>query len=239
MDSQLAIVEVQQFVVDVRRLQVLMGQTPYSQDHPNAPGVRTSLSSRMALVEGIAKAVNLTDLDRLRNWDGYPGLAINAGEELLGILGNAEQWERVLGASGPKLAAAEMHPWVWSEAASRWDAHFYRDAVQAAATRIFDVELPAKLGVQPSKDPASLFAAFAPDKNSGTVLRFPGVDPASASWASLHRGTMLFGQGCVMAIRNPRTHRLDVSEDQAALEELAALSLLARWIDDTVVETLP
>jgi hypothetical protein len=39
-----------------------------------------------------------------------------------------------------------------------------------------------------------------------------------------------------MAIRNPRTHRPDVNEDQVALEELAALSLLARWIDDAVLE---
>ena len=142
-----------------------------------------------------------------------------------------------LGPAGPKLAAAEMHPWVWEEAASRWEAGFFRDAVQAAATRIFDVELPKKLGVQPSKDPAGLFAAFAPDKTGATVLRFSDVDPANASWASLHRGTMLFGQGSVMAIRNPRTHRLEVREDQAALEELAALSLLARWIDDALPES--
>jgi hypothetical protein len=39
-----------------------------------------------------------------------------------------------------------------------------------------------------------------------------------------------------MAIRNPRTHRPDVNEDQVALEELAAPSLLARWIDDAVLE---
>ena len=86
---------------------------------------------------------------------------------------------------------------------SRWEAGFYRDAVKAAATRIFDVELPRKLGVQPSRNPADLFAAFAPDKTTGIVLRFKDIDPADATWASVHRGTMLVGQGCVAAIRNP------------------------------------
>ena len=152
--------------------------------------------------------------------------------QLVAAVNRREEVATALGPSGPSLAAAELHPWVWEEAAPRWDAGFYRDAVQAAATRIFDVELPKKLGVQPSKDPAGLFAAFAPDKTSGTVLRFPDLDPTDASWASVHRGTMLVGQGCVMAIRNPRTHRLAVSEDQVTLEELATLSLLARWIDD-------
>ncbi len=124
-----------------------------------------------------------------------------------------------------------MHPWVWEEAAPRWDAGFFRDAVQAAATRIFDDELPRKLKRSRQRIPSSLFAAFAPDR-VGPKLRFPDLDENDPSWESSHRGAMLIGQGCVRGIRNPRTHRLEVREDQATLEELATLSLLARWIDD-------
>jgi hypothetical protein len=155
-----------------------------------------------------------------------------AAVELQAHLQQADLVDRVMGPTGPRLAAAELHPWVWEEAAPRWDAGFYRDAVQAAATRIFDVELPRKLGVQPQPNPADLFSAFAPDRKTGTLLRFTDMDPTDAGWASVHRGTMLVGQGCVAAIRNPRTHRLAVREEQVVLEELATLSLLARWIDD-------
>jgi hypothetical protein len=50
---------------------------------------------------------------------------------------------------------------------------------------------------------------------------------------------MDFGTGCSSAIRNPLGHlpneEVDVDE-QGALERLAALSLLARWIDEASVE---
>jgi hypothetical protein len=110
-------------------------------------------------------------------------LAATTCERLVGTISKRERIEAVLGTQGPKLAASDMHPWVWEEAAPRLDAGFFRDALQAAANRIFDVELPKKLQVQPSPNPADLFAAFAPDKRSGVILRFPDVDPADPSWA--------------------------------------------------------
>jgi hypothetical protein len=53
----------------------------------------------------------------------------------------------VLDPEGPKLAATKRHHLVWEAAAPRWDAKFYRDAVQAAAAQIIDVQPPAKMGV--------------------------------------------------------------------------------------------
>jgi hypothetical protein len=48
---------------------------------------------------------------------------------------------------------------------------------------------------------------------------------------------MDFGAGCFEGIRNPAAHedRLDLT-DQVALEQLAAFSLLARWIDECKLE---
>ena len=50
---------------------------------------------------------------------------------------------------------------------------------------------------------------------------------------------MNFGTGCFAAIRNPLGHlpntEVDLDE-QTALEQLAALSLLAKWIDEADVE---
>jgi hypothetical protein len=204
-------------------------------DVPAFKEAERQINEQIALVERIAAEFDSGLAQKIRTnskigWEHY--VKVDACEEILGRLKLAEEEAQIFGVKGPQLSATMMHPWVWEEAAPRWDARFFRDAVQAAATRIFDVELPKKLQVQPTSNPADLFAAFAPDRKSGVVLRVTDIASNDASWASVHRGTMLIGQGCVAAIRNPRTHRLAIKEDQVALEELATLSLLARWIDD-------
>jgi hypothetical protein len=51
---------------------------------------------------------------------------------------------------------------------------------------------------------------------------------------------MSLGTGCFEGLRNPAAyeHELRLPE-QIALEQLAAFSLLARWIDECTVETAP
>ena len=49
---------------------------------------------------------------------------------------------------------------------------------------------------------------------------------------------MDFGAGCFEGIRNPAAHEHGLQfPEQVALEQLAAFSLLARWVDDCTVET--
>jgi hypothetical protein len=69
-------------------------------------------------------------------------------------------------------------------------------------------------------------------------LRFPG-DRTADTWRSRQQGGMDFGAGCFEGIRNPAAHEhaLDLPES-VALEQLAAFSLLARWIDECSVERL-
>ena len=46
-----------------------------------------------------------------------------------------------------------------------------------------------------------------------------------------------FGAGCFMGIRNPASHEHDLDlPEPLALEQLAAFSLLARWIEECGVE---
>jgi len=231
MDNARALEKVEEYIALLRTYEsstVVVGR-PIP---PEAARVRTEVNQRRDLILKIADQVGPEHRQAIvHGLDGSYTSAVGPTERLAGAIRSIEEAEEILGPQGPQLSASELHRWVWEEAAPRWDAGFYRDAVQAAATRIFDVELPRKLGVRPSKNPADLFAAFAPDKSNGTVLRF-AIDEDNPSWASVHRGTQLVGQGAVGAIRNPRTHDLTVREDQVALEELAALSLLARWIDD-------
>jgi hypothetical protein len=67
-------------------------------------------------------------------------------------------------------------------------------------------------------------------------LRFPGEpDPRSETYRSRHLGAMHFGQGCFEGIRNWAAHSIDTADEQVALEYLAALSVLARWVDQCEV----
>ena len=42
---------------------------------------------------------------------------------------------------------------------------------------------------------------------------------------------MYLGMGCAQGIRNPQAHPSDDITEQEALEQLVALSVLARWVD--------
>lgn len=241
MDLPRAIAKVEEFCGQLAKSYTIYSNTPGQfnyLDHPDWRGTEEQINRLRPVVAALANGAGYDVLaDRIAGsshgmgWSYYD--VQRASQELLGLFESQGELAEILDPSGPQLPAASLHPWVWEEAAPRWDGGFYRDAVQAAATRVFDVEMPKKLGVQPSRNPADLFAAFAPDKSGVTVLRFEDVDRGSPTWESLHRGTMLLGQACVASIRNPRTHRL-VSDEQVALEELATLSLLARRIDDSI-----
>jgi hypothetical protein len=60
---------------------------------------------------------------------GERGEAVNAANELLGIVNGRQRWEDVFGPSGPSLVASRMHPWVWQPAAKQWDSGHRRDAI--------------------------------------------------------------------------------------------------------------
>jgi len=47
----------------------------------------------------------------------------------------------------------------------------------------------------------------------------------------MRSGLLQFSQGCFLAIRNPVTHSTTEATEQEALEQLAILSTLARWVD--------
>jgi hypothetical protein len=157
-----------------------------------------------------------------------------ASRQLAGLLSSLEEELQILGPRGPKLAAANLHQWVWNAAVSLWDDGHRREAVQAAATAVFDQRLPAKLGVtvQPSAK-ERISQAFSTDSPSPGKprLRLDDYPDPSPNWTSQHEGARFFGMGCAQLIRNLATHTGAQPDEQSALEELAALSALARLID--------
>ena len=69
-------------------------------------------------------------------------------------------------------------------------------------------------------------------------LRLDFVDPEDKdTWQSAHLGAMYLGLASAQGIRNPVAHhKADLSE-QEALEQLAVLSVLARWVDASTAQT--
>lgn len=59
----------------------------------------------------------------------------------------------------------------------------------------------------------------------------------SSTYRSVQRGALTFAEGVFAGIRNPLSHEAEneLSEHEA-LEYLAALSVLARWVDESKVE---
>ena len=52
-------------------------------------------------------------------------------------------------------------------------------------------------------------------------------------------GALDLGAGCFQGIRNPASYEHDLNlSEHVALEQLAAFSLLARWIDECSVEAV-
>jgi Protein of unknown function (Hypoth_ymh) len=150
-------------------------------------------------------------------------------KKLVAILEKQEEWDELLGPSGPQLAGSEMHPWVWGAAGQLWDDGHQLQAVQTAASHLFDVYLPKKLGVPKGTDPEKMVAdAFS---ESAPKLMFGGLTPGSRDWTNTYRGAANLGRACSKLVRNLRTHATP-GDEPVLLEELAMLSRFARLVDE-------
>ncbi|MFF7199138.1 TIGR02391 family protein [Streptomyces sp. NPDC088197] len=154
------------------------------------------------------------------------------------LLRDAEVRER-LGDDAPQLSAAAMHRWVWDGARSLWRSGHFREAVTAAARKI-NAETQNKVGRRDVSETPLFQSVFSKDaaKPGQPRLRLM-PDDNSDTFRSVHRGAMSFAEGCFAGIRNPNSHEDGLPElpEQEALEQLAALSVLARWVDSAAVDS--
>lgn len=105
-----------------------------------------------------------------------------------------------------------------------------------AAIRV-NAETQAKLGRMDVSETALFNEAFSLDapKEGKSRLRL-AEDDGGDTYKSLHRGARSFAEGLYAAIRNPGMHQPERATDEhLALEQLAAFSLLARWVDQSQV----
>lgn len=176
-----------------------------------------------------------TDIENSKNnrWTRHREAAIRAREELV----RAEEIRQNLGDDAPQISAAHLHPWVWSGARSLWQSGHFVQAVRDAATKL-NAETQNKVGRRDVSETDLFKQSFSLDEakpGKSRLRRMPPED--SDTYRSLQRGAMAFAEGVFAGIRNPLSHETDQElSDQVALEYLAALSVLARWVDESTVE---
>ncbi len=194
------------------------------------------------LIEEIARAIDpheASDRFRLSSEDAWEWTrARDAAQRLAGILAQTERRQAILGQRGPALEASSLHPWVWNAAVGLWDDGHYGSAVFEAA-KVLEHRTQVKLE-RSSLIGSELFRkAFSPEppRPNEPRLRLTHIESESEgprhskSWSAAHEGARHFGMGCAEGIRNAQAHGSDTIREQDALEQLAALSVLARWVD--------
>ena len=121
----------------------------------------------------VEKSPSDTRASRLRSearWVWKYGPCNVACSELVGVLQSRSQLAAVLGPIGPKLGAARLHRWVWEPAGGLWDDGHYPEAVEAAAFRLLEVQLPVKLGLE--RRASSVSETFSDEAHRLAVLDF-------------------------------------------------------------------
>jgi len=167
-------------------------------------------------------------------WARHREAAIRAREELV----RAEEVRENLGENAPDLSAADLHPWIWSGAKSLWQSGHYREAVEGAIKKL-NAEAQNKVGRRDVSETDLFKQAFSLDEPKAGKSRLRRMeDDGSDTYKSVQRGAMTFAEGVFAGIRNPLSHEAEQElSEQEALEYLAALSVLARWVDRSEVET--
>lgn len=173
------------------------------------------------------------ELRKSNRWTRHREAAIRAKAELE----RQEEIRKNLGDDAPELSAANLHPWVWDGASSLWHSGHFREAVEGAIRKL-NAETQNKLGRRDVSETDLFNQAFS---EQPAVAKSPRLhrtlDDGSKTFKSVQRGARMFAEGVFAGIRNPLAHEVGQEmPEQEALEYLAALSVLARWVDESTLE---
>lgn len=173
------------------------------------------------------------ELSSINRWTRHREAAIRSREELV----RQQEVEQNLGENAPELSAAELHPWIWDGAQSLWQSGHYREAI-GGAIRKLNAEAQNKVGRRDLSETKLFQESFSDKPATAGKARLRRMNPDdSDTYKSVQRGAMAFAEGIFAGIRNPLSHEAGQElTEQEALEYLAALSVLARWVDESTVE---
>lgn len=169
----------------------------------------------------------------VEDWVFTTRLAI---ERTLGVLQHQREIERYLGPDGPKMAVDQLHPVIWNAAAELWNNGHYREAVSRAATflnaHVQDQAMRTDISDKALMNEA--FSALSPAPGKPRLVWVGATHGLTET--SMREGIRSYAVGVSMAIRNPAVHETDGMPKQEAVEQLAAMSVLARWIEGTELD---
>lgn len=142
-----------------------------------------------------------------------------------------------LGDDAPEISASSLHQWIWSGAASLWQSGHFHAAVEDAAKKV-NAETQNKVGRRDLSETKLFQEVFTEKAAEPGKARLRRMAPdGSDTYKSVQRGAMALAEGIFAGIRNPLSHEAGQElDEQVALEYLAALSVLARWVDESTVE---
>lgn len=199
-----------------------------------------ALNGQAPVVESILGRVFPGWSDRVRamnhptlRWQGLRDVCIQAAV----VLRRRDEMRENLGEVAPELSAAELHPWIWSGAKSLWQSGHFREAVEGAIKKL-NAETQNKVGRRDVSETDRFKQVFSTDEPKPDKARLRRMqDDGSNTYKSVQRGAMAFAEGVFAGIRNPLTHEANQElSEQEALKYLAALSVLARWVDAAQVK---
>lgn len=108
------------------------------------------------------------------------------------------------------------------------------------AIRKLNAETQNKLGRRDLSETDLFNQAFSEQPaaaNNPRLHRMP--NDGSKTFKSVQRGARMFAEGVFAGIRNPLAHEAEQEmPEQLALEYLVALSVLARWVDESVLRSV-
>lgn len=178
-------------------------------------------------------SVPATENNRVNKWSQH----IEAVRRARVVLKHQAEIDEKLGDNAPQIRASQLHPWIWDGARSLWKSGHFREAVQAASIKV-NAEAQNRLGRTDVAEKELFDQAFTTDPPAPGKARLRLMrDDQSKTYKSVHRGAQCYAEGFYAAIRNPISHTLGDLTEEEALEQLAALSLLARWVDTAEIET--
>lgn len=202
-------------------------------------GSQADITSEAAVVEQILDRAlpswreSIDTAPRVNRWYQH----IEASQRTVALLRRQPEIDAALGDDAPRLAASSLHPWVWDGARSLWQSGHYREAIGAAARKL-NAESQNKLNRRDVSETELINQAFSLEAPKPGMPRLRlATEDNPKTFSSLHRGARALGEACFAGMRNPISHLEGELPEALALEQLAAFSVLARWVDDADVVT--
>lgn len=243
MDAEWAIEKLESWIRDaLSAREVGRDGTPYSFAFVTDPKIVALRAQHDQVRRIVHRALGLEALPYLlKDNVGTDSLDLVDGvvlcQEALGRFKTDTETSAKLGSAAPTMAADNLHVDIWEAASKRWASGNYSDAVQRAATFLNASiqHATSRHDVSDSELMREVFSS-APPAPEKPRLRWPG-DDANLSVRAMRIGMLNYSQGLFSAVRNIATHSVDELPKQVAIEQLAALSVLARWVDECELVT--